>query len=51
MARKINIFKADFYNVFVAGNANSIEMARVFLILAVPVMSIFMIGLGVAKIA
>lgn len=50
MAQKINLFKADFYNVFVAGNANNIQMARVFLILAVPVMSVFMVGLGMAKI-
>ena len=50
MAQKINIFKADLYNVFVAGNANNIQMARVFLILAVPVMGLFMLGLGYAKI-
>jgi hypothetical protein len=46
MAQKINIFKADFYTVFVTGNANNIQMARVFIILAIPVMGIFMVGLG-----
>jgi len=50
MAQKFNIFKADFYNVFVTGNANNIQMVRVFLILAVPVVSIFMVGLGISKI-
>jgi hypothetical protein len=45
MYHKLNTFKADFYNVFVEGNANGIQMGRVFLVLIVPVMAAFMIGL------
>jgi hypothetical protein len=45
MYHKLNTFKADFYNVFVEGNANNIQMSRVFLVLAVPVMAAIMIGL------
>jgi hypothetical protein len=49
MYHKLNTFKADLYNVFVEGNANSIQMGRVFLILAIPVMAIFAIGLHSIK--
>jgi len=38
MEHKLNAFKADFYNVFVKGNANELQMARVFIILAIPLM-------------
>ncbi len=44
MEHKLNTFKSDLYNVFVEGNANSIQMARVFIIMAIPVITIFMIG-------
>jgi hypothetical protein len=44
MEHKLNTFKADLYNVFVEGNANNIQMARVFVVLAVPVMIICMIA-------
>ncbi len=49
MEHKLNNFKADLYNVFVEGNANSIQMARVFVILAVPVLVISMIALHAVK--
>ena len=45
MYHKLNTFKADFYNVFVEGNANSKQMGRVFLLLVVPVMAVFIVGL------
>jgi hypothetical protein len=38
MEHKLNAFKADFYNVFVKGDANELQMARVFIILAIPSM-------------
>ena len=49
MYHKLNTFKADLYNVFVEGNANTIQMGRVFLILALPVMTLFVIGLHSVK--
>lgn len=49
MYHKLNTFKADLYNVFVEGNANTNQMGRVFLILAIPVMTVFMIGLHSLK--
>jgi len=42
MTQKLNIIKSDMYNVFVEGNANNIQMARVFLIIALPVAAVFM---------
>ncbi len=45
MYHKLNTFKADFYNVFVEGNANNLQMSRVFVVLAIPVMAAIMIGL------
>jgi hypothetical protein len=44
METKLNNFKADLYNVFVEGNASNNQMARVFLILAVPVLLLCGIG-------
>jgi hypothetical protein len=44
MEHKLNTFKADLYNVFVQGNANSAEMKRVFIILAIPVSVMVLIG-------
>jgi len=41
MTQKLNTLKSDMYNVFVEGNANNIQMARVFLIIALPVASLF----------
>jgi hypothetical protein len=38
MQHRLNTFKADFYKVFVKGDANNIQMARVFVVLAIPVM-------------
>jgi len=38
MEHKLNAFKADFYNVFVKGDADELQMARVFIILAIPLM-------------
>jgi len=45
MEHKLNTIKADLYNVFVEGNANNIQMARVFLIIALPVMALTMLGI------
>jgi hypothetical protein len=45
MEHKLNTFKTDLYNVFVKGDANNNQMARVFIVLAIPVMAICMIGL------
>jgi len=39
----ITNFKADIYNVFVKGNADSVQMARVFILLAVPSISSLLI--------
>lgn len=44
MEHKLNNFKADLYNVFVEGNASSMQMARVFVLLALPVCVVFMLG-------
>jgi len=49
MAHKLNTVKTDFNNVFVKGNANNLQMARVFVVLAVPVMIIFMVALHSIK--
>jgi len=49
MYHKLNTFKADLYSVFVEGKANSIQMGRVFLILAIPVMTAFIVGLHSIK--
>jgi len=46
---KLNTFKADFNNVFVKGDANNIQIVRVFIVLAVPVMVAFMIALHLIK--
>jgi hypothetical protein len=40
MDHKLNTIKTDFYKVFVDGNANSNQLARVFLMIALPVMVI-----------
>jgi hypothetical protein len=44
MEHKLNILKTDLQNVFVEGNANPIQMARVFIIMALPLISLFLIG-------
>ena len=49
MQQKLNTFKADLYKVFVKGDANNIQMARVFIVLAIPVMVAFMIALHSLK--
>ncbi len=49
MEQKLNTFKADLYNVFVEGNANNLQMARVFLALAVPVMITFLVGIHLSR--
>ena len=40
MTHKLNTLKADLQNVFVEGNANSIQMARVFIAMAIPVLTV-----------
>jgi len=49
MEHKLNTIKSDMYNVFVKGDANSIQMARVFIVLAIPVMIVFMTGAHLVK--
>jgi len=44
MVHKFNTLKTDLHNVFVEGNANAIQMARVFVIMAIPVITVFLIG-------
>ena len=44
MEHKLNTLKTDLQNVFVEGNANPIQMARVFIIMAIPLITIFIIG-------
>jgi hypothetical protein len=44
MEHKLNTLKTDLQNVFVEGNANSLQMARVFIILAIPLITIFIVG-------
>ena len=49
MEHKLNTLKADLYNVFVEGNANSLQMARVFVVLAIPVLLVCMLGVHSIK--
>ena len=44
MEHKLNTLKTDLQNVFVEGNANPLQMARVFILMAIPVITIFIIG-------
>ncbi len=45
MEHKLNTIKADLYDVFVEGNANNIQMMRVFILIALPVMTTFMLAI------
>ena len=49
MEHKLHTFKNDLYNVFVKGDASNIQMARVFIVIAVPLMTLFMIGAHIVK--
>jgi hypothetical protein len=44
MEHRLNTIKADLYNVFVEGNANNIQIARVFILVAFPVLSTFLLA-------
>jgi hypothetical protein len=45
MKTKIQTIKADLYNVFVMGNANNLQMARVYFLLTIPALTVlFAIG-------
>jgi hypothetical protein len=44
MEHRLNTIKADLYNVFVEGNANNIQIARVFILVAFPVLSTFLLS-------
>lgn len=45
MKTTLNNIKTDLYHVFVEGNAKSQELARVFVLLAIPFMSVvFLFG-------
>lgn len=39
---RLNTIKADLYKVFIEGNANNIQIARVFVLVAIPVVSVFL---------
>ena len=46
MKAKLNDMKADLYNVFVMGNANNRQMAKVYILLTVPALTLmFAMGL------
>lgn len=45
MEHRLNTIKADLHDVFVVGNASSLQMARVFLIIALPAITVCMLGL------
>ncbi len=49
MEHKLNTLKADLYNVFVKGDANNLQMTRVFVMLVIPAMIAFMIGIHIIK--
>jgi len=42
MKAKIKNLKADLYNVFVMGNANNLQMARVYVLLTVPALMVLL---------
>jgi len=42
MKAKINDMKADLYNVFVMGNANNRQMARVYVLLTAPALTVIL---------
>lgn len=44
MEHKLNTLKSDLHNVFVEGKANPIEMARVFIMFAIPLITICLIS-------
>jgi hypothetical protein len=44
MEHKLNTLKNDLHNVFVEGKANPIEMARVFIMFAIPLITICLIS-------
>ena len=41
MKTQIQTIKADLYNVFVMGNANNLQMAKVYVLVTAPVLSAF----------
>jgi hypothetical protein len=45
MKAKLNTIKADLYKVFVMGNADNLQMARVYVLITVPVLTaMFLLG-------
>lgn len=42
MEHRLNTIKTDLYNVFIAGNANNIQIGRVFILVAIPVITTFL---------
>jgi hypothetical protein len=42
MKNKLITLQADLYNVFVEGNANKQQLARVFILLFIPLMSFYL---------
>jgi len=49
MEHKLNTLKTDLYNVFVKGDANNLQMTRVFVVMAIPAMIIFMVAVHIIK--
>jgi hypothetical protein len=49
MEHKLNTLKADLYNVFVKGDANNLQITRVFVMLVIPAVIAFMIGIHIIK--
>ncbi len=45
MEHKLNTIKADLHDVFVVGTASGLQMARVFLIIALPIIAVCMWGI------
>lgn len=40
MKANINTIKADLYNVFISGNANNRQLFKIYLMLAIPALSL-----------
>ena len=45
MEHRLNTIKADLYDVFVVGTASGLQIARVFLLIALPIIAVCMWGL------
>jgi hypothetical protein len=41
MKTKLNTIKADMYKVFVLGNADNVQLAKAYFLLAIPLLTVF----------